>query len=96
MTPNPITVTPDMPVSTVTTIMLAKRINCVPVVEDGKLMGIVTTSDLLMALQCVLKLIEQLSLPSEVGEVEIASDSVSKAPGHTDEKVTLHPPATPA
>lgn len=96
MTPNPITVTPDMPVSTVTTIMLAKRISCVPVVENGKLLGIVTTSDLLMALQCVLKLIEQLSLPSEVGEIETAGASVSDGPGHADERSTPHPPATPA
>ncbi|HEX3997852.1 MAG TPA: CBS domain-containing protein [Pirellulales bacterium] len=72
MTANPITVTPDMPVAAATTILLAKRINCVPVVEDGKLIGIVTTSDLLMALQCVLRLIEQLSLPAE-GAVDLTT-----------------------
>ncbi len=65
MTPNPITVRSDTPVSTMATMMLARRINCVPVVDDGRLLGIVTTSDLLMALQCVLRLIEQMSLPLE-------------------------------
>lgn len=65
MTPSPITVRSDTPVGTVTTMMLARQISCVPVVDDGRLLGIVTTSDLLMALQCVLRLIEQLSLPLE-------------------------------
>jgi predicted transcriptional regulator len=75
MTPNPITVRSDTPVGTVTTMMLARRINCVPVVDDGRLLGIVTTSDLLMALQCVLRLIEQLSLPLDHDEQCETTDS---------------------
>jgi CBS domain-containing protein/Flp pilus assembly pilin Flp len=66
MTANPITVSPTTPVATVITIMLTQRISCVPVVDQGRLCGIVTTSDLLMALQCVLRLIEQLALPLDL------------------------------
>ncbi len=66
MTPKPITVSPETPVGTVVTIMLARRISCVPVVDEGRLCGIVTTSDLLMALQCIMRLIEQLALPVDL------------------------------
>jgi CBS domain-containing protein/Flp pilus assembly pilin Flp len=66
MTPKPITVSPETPVGTVVTIMLARRISCVPVVNEGRLCGIVTTSDLLMALQCIMRLIEQLALPIDL------------------------------
>jgi CBS domain-containing protein/Flp pilus assembly pilin Flp len=66
MTANPLTVSPETPVATVVTIMLARRISCVPVVDEGRLCGIVTTSDLLMALQCVMRLIEQLALPVDL------------------------------
>lgn len=65
MTANPLTVTPESPVGAVITLMLARRISCVPVVEEGQLRGIVTTSDLLMALQCVLRLFEQHALPAD-------------------------------
>ena len=47
MTLNPVMVTPDTPVNTVSTIMLTRRINCVPVVEENRVVGIVTTSDLI-------------------------------------------------
>ena len=47
------------------TMMFAQRISCLPVVEEGQLQGIITTSDLLMALQCVLRLIEQQALDPE-------------------------------
>jgi CBS domain-containing protein/Flp pilus assembly pilin Flp len=66
MTANPLTVTPESPVGAAITLMLAQRISCVPVVEEGQLRGIVTTSDLLMALQCVLRLVEQHALPAEL------------------------------
>jgi CBS domain-containing protein/Flp pilus assembly pilin Flp len=70
MTRNPITVSPETPVGTVVTIMLARRISCVPVVDEGRLCGIVTTSDLLMALQCIMRLIEQLALPIDLQPTE--------------------------
>jgi CBS domain-containing protein/Flp pilus assembly pilin Flp len=78
MTANPITVSPNTSVSTVVTIMLARRISCVPVVEEGRLCGIVTTSDLLMALQCVLRLIEQLALPIDLHPTQAETPSDAK------------------
>src|SRR6476660_9307466 len=48
MTHNPITVKRNTPIIDAVSKMLAKRINCLPVVEDdGSVCGIVTSTDLL-------------------------------------------------
>jgi predicted transcriptional regulator len=61
MTRNPIAVSPDTPAIQAITTMLAGRFSCLPVVEDGKLLGLLTTTDLMMALQCTLQLMAQSS-----------------------------------
>lgn len=48
MTPDPVTITPDVTVTDVARLMVEKRIGAVPVVEDGALIGIVTEGDLIM------------------------------------------------
>ena len=75
----------DTPVAAViTTMMLAQRISCLPVVEEGRLQGIITTSDLLMVLQCVLRLVEQQALPADsVAETERAFPSGRHAGVHS-------------
>lgn len=40
-----VTATPDMPLTKAASTMLARKIGCLPVVEGGKLVGIVTESD---------------------------------------------------
>jgi acetoin utilization protein AcuB len=50
MTKNLVTVTPGEKVSVAAATMAARRINCLLVVTDGQLAGIVTTYDLLDAL----------------------------------------------
>lgn len=42
---NPITVSPETPVKEVAQVLLSKGIGCVPVVEGGKLVGIVSDRD---------------------------------------------------
>jgi acetoin utilization protein AcuB len=59
MTANPITVAPHMPVSGVLTLLLHKRISCVPVVENERVCGIVTTTDVILALQCMIHALER-------------------------------------
>lgn len=49
VTPNPITVGPDESVQRVTEIMAEKQIRRVPVVEDGKLVGIISQADIAQA-----------------------------------------------
>ena len=52
MTPHPMTIAPDAPISQAADLMLTQRINRLPVVDEtGKLIGIVTRNDLLRALQ---------------------------------------------
>lgn len=47
MTCDPVTVAPDLPLPEAARIMLDKKIGCLPVVEGGKLVGILTESDFL-------------------------------------------------
>lgn len=50
MTPHPVTVTPETPIFEAGELMLKKRIGCLPVEKDGKLVGMLTESDLIRAL----------------------------------------------
>ncbi|HEX9761010.1 MAG TPA: CBS domain-containing protein [Candidatus Acidoferrales bacterium] len=47
MTRNPITVEPTTPVRDAVKLMHDRKLGCLPVVEGGRLVGILTTSDLL-------------------------------------------------
>ena len=55
MTPDPITVAPDAPLEEAVTLMLRHKISGLPVLEGGRLVGIVTVTDLLQALQDLLR-----------------------------------------
>jgi len=59
MSPGVTTVTEDMPARDVASLMCAKNIKRVPVVRDGKLVGIVARSDLIRALAQALALGEK-------------------------------------
>jgi predicted transcriptional regulator/Flp pilus assembly pilin Flp len=60
MTANPCTVAPDMLIVPTVTLLLNHRISCVPVVQNDKLCGLVTTTDLLMALQGALQALQKM------------------------------------
>ncbi len=47
MTPNPITVTPQTPIVDAAKVMRDRKIGGLPVIEEGKLVGIITETDLL-------------------------------------------------
>lgn len=55
MTPGPTTASPDMPIAEAARIMLERRYGGLPVVTDGRLVGIITQADLLKALIALLK-----------------------------------------
>jgi CBS-domain-containing membrane protein len=42
-----VTIDPDVPIPTAVSMMLSRKVGCLPVVTDGLLVGIVTTTDLL-------------------------------------------------
>ena len=50
MAADPATVSPDTTIEEAASVMLVRRIGCLPVVLNGGLVGIVTTTDLLRAL----------------------------------------------
>jgi len=54
MTRDPVTVTPDTPLHEAVEMMRQKRLGCLPVVEDGRLVGIITKADLLQILHGLL------------------------------------------
>ena len=47
MTTDPVTTTPDTLLADAARLMLERKIGCLPVVEEGRLIGILTESDLL-------------------------------------------------
>jgi len=50
MTPNPVTVRPDTNIESVAALMVDKNFHTIPVVDEGKLVGIVGKEDLLKTL----------------------------------------------
>jgi CBS domain-containing protein len=58
MTRDPLTVSPDALTRPAMSQMLDRRISSLPVVENGKLVGIITTTDLVMAFQCTMQVVQ--------------------------------------
>jgi CBS domain-containing protein len=50
MTRNPMTVRPDQSAFEAANLLYSKRVGCLPVVENGELVGILTTTDMLKLL----------------------------------------------
>jgi predicted transcriptional regulator len=69
MARKPVTVDPQTALSPAVTMMMRKRISCLPVVEGEKLVGLFTTTDLIMTLQCAFQLLQNASdhLPAATG-----------------------------
>ncbi len=61
MTREPATVGPNQRVVEAAKLLTSKRIGCLPVVEDGELQGIITTTDMLRLLMQMLELDEATS-----------------------------------
>lgn len=59
MAADPVSVEPETLVNPAVTLLLQKRISCLPVVDEGRVVGVVTTTDLLMALQCTLHALQR-------------------------------------
>ncbi len=57
----PKTVPPDMPICPAITLMLQHSISCLPVVRDGALLGVLTTTDILLSCQCMMQVLERVA-----------------------------------
>jgi CBS domain-containing protein len=50
MTPNPVTVAPDTPVSRIAALMAKQKVHTIPVLEGGKIVGVIGKMDLVRAM----------------------------------------------
>jgi CBS domain-containing protein len=85
MTASPLTVTPTTQISQAISMLLHRRISCLPVVENGQVRGILTVTDVLMTLQCLMKLLERNAAteepaPSDSARVCASAGLASHAP----------------
>jgi CBS domain-containing protein len=67
MTPAPVTVGPEESVRAAVRLMLERKIGCLPVVEDGRLVGLVSETDCLGHLEHLLAIAEAKGLLPELG-----------------------------
>jgi diguanylate cyclase (GGDEF)-like protein len=56
-----LTATPDTPLNPAITFLINENISCLPVIEHGRVIGIITTTDLILTLQCMLQLWMRIS-----------------------------------
>ena len=66
MTPSPFTIAPDASVRTAVQLMLDRKIGCLPVVEGGRLVGLIAESDCLHYLQHVLEIADAKGILPEL------------------------------
>lgn len=59
LTSNVLDVPPRTAISQAISVMLANRISCLPVIQERTLKGILTVTDMLLTLQCLLHLVER-------------------------------------
>jgi CBS domain-containing protein len=57
MTADPVCVSPETAVLPAVTIMVDRRISCIPVVHNERLIGMITSTDVLLALQSLLQVL---------------------------------------
>jgi acetoin utilization protein AcuB len=79
MTRTVVTVSPKARLETAAAQLVNRNISCLPVMDKGVLVGIVTTTDLVMTLQCAFQLHRRQTRPSENGGGAIESASYNDA-----------------
>ena len=65
MSTNLKTVEPNFGLSNAITIMLQQKLTCIPILEKDVLVGVLTASDLMMILQCVLVTLNRITMESK-------------------------------
>lgn len=65
MTTAPLSAPPQTKLRAAINVMLTKRISCLPIVDKGKPVGILTTTDLMLAFQSVLEIVSRRREASE-------------------------------
>ncbi len=79
MTSKPKTAAPDTSLRIALTILLQHRVSCLPVVENGYLVGLLSTSDLMVVLQCVLVILSERNGAATIPTVELNTSPAKTA-----------------
>ena len=61
MTPDPVSITPDTSVEDAARLMLKHKIGGLPIMENGELVGIISTTDILRAFLSMVQATEQIT-----------------------------------
>jgi len=86
MTSNPSVASPETEIGPAITLMLNRSISCLPVVQRGKLRGVLTTTDLLLSFQCVLQV---LATQSATRETEVPNETLEQGFAEVDEDLSM-------
>jgi CBS domain-containing protein len=65
MTPDPVCVAPETSILPAVTIMVDRRISCVPVVRNERLLGMITSTDVMLAMQSLLQVLHIKLAPAQ-------------------------------
>jgi CBS domain-containing protein len=65
MTRSLITVSPTTKINSAVSQMVNRNISCLPVMQEAQLVGMLTTTDVVMTLQCALQLLQRRSRPAD-------------------------------
>ncbi|MBN2291819.1 MAG: CBS domain-containing protein [Pirellulales bacterium] len=84
MAKQPATVSRNTTIAIAATMMIDRNISCLPVLEDGVVEGVLTTTDLLLSLQCSLQMLMKVATDKELlekvlGTLDVTSVSASVA-----------------
>jgi signal-transduction protein with cAMP-binding, CBS, and nucleotidyltransferase domain len=79
MTRRPLAITPNTPLLPAITTMLQRSISCLPVVDGDALVGVLTTTDLLLSLQCVLQSLQRAKSAAADPDADAEADELPEA-----------------
>ncbi len=95
-----ITATPDTPIEIAARMMADNLIGCLPVTEDGKLVGIITDQDLFITMVSLLGARNEgirvtILQPDKTGEVARLTTAIAEAGGYLSVSIGYSPPDQP-
>ena len=89
MTSDPRSVTPSFELGAAITIMLNKGISALPVVDEQRVVGMLTTTDLMLSLQCTLQTFRNIALGTPVHAAPDSGDISTKPATETEPEAVL-------
>jgi CBS domain-containing protein len=92
MSPQPVSTTPETPVNQAITCLIQDRISCLPVLDNDRLCGVITTTDMLLALQCTLQIwgfFAELMREDFQGDLEVLQQEMGEQSRQIDASLSI-------